>query len=669
MRRMSLSLMFTVGLLLAPLAAHGQRLTPAVPLADDPESMISEMTRWQGKVYFCADDGVHGSEPWVSDGTESGTRMLADISPGQGGSRPRAFIDFNNRLYFAANTRVENERSIIQLCYVSVTGEIGTVRQTYQGEELLLAVMPGTSMHVWNGRLLFRAESATSGIRLWTSDGVSEDAELLWCDSNGEALPVRYDPIDVLASVKSLYTVLRNGEIWAASRGLRGMNRVFEYGRENHTAPIALLGDVLLFSHLDAEHGREPYTATAQRASGQLLKDIIVGARNGCSMEKTPSATLNGVVYFSADDGVHGTELHVTDGSPPGTQLFLDLNPGRASSTPNWFRQLGSQIFFTADDGTHGHEPWISDGTIEGTRLLNDLAPGPESSHIHNLVQVGERLFFDATTPDTGEEQFVTDGTPEGTRLFADVLPGNLGSKPAQNEFTDKYLVFTADDGIHGRELWRADLTTGAASMVKNIALPKPGPLKSVRSMTSLGEYLYFVADTAETGMELWQMHGSEESPVLVQDILPGPPSAHPEELTACGGRLYFVAEDSGAGRCIYYIAEGRSEVKRAFAPQAALSKPHSLAMWKELLFFMASQKDTGEELWCLKPPYEEPELIRDICPGECDGRPSNLCATPSGMAFTATDENGEQAFWLTDGTEAGTKPTGRFAPAGDQLR
>ncbi|HEY2737981.1 MAG TPA: hypothetical protein VGK45_06215 [Thermoanaerobaculia bacterium] len=35
-----------------------------------------------GRVYFLTDDGVHGFEPWVSDGTAAGTHLLKDICRG-----------------------------------------------------------------------------------------------------------------------------------------------------------------------------------------------------------------------------------------------------------------------------------------------------------------------------------------------------------------------------------------------------------------------------------------------------------------------------------------------------------------------------------------------------------------------------------------------------------
>jgi ELWxxDGT repeat protein len=52
---------------------------------------------------FSGDDARNGRELWVSDGTSSGTRMLADINPGQGSSAPQDFVLIGATLFFSAD--------------------------------------------------------------------------------------------------------------------------------------------------------------------------------------------------------------------------------------------------------------------------------------------------------------------------------------------------------------------------------------------------------------------------------------------------------------------------------------------------------------------------------------------------------------------------------------
>src|SRR5262245_30345972 len=65
-----------------------------------------------------------------------------------------------------------------------------------------------------------------------------------------------------------------------------------------------------------------------------------------------------------------------------------------ASLDPQELTVVGTKIFFTADDGVHGRELWISDGTNVGTTLVRDINPGPTDGRVTELTALGNQVFF-----------------------------------------------------------------------------------------------------------------------------------------------------------------------------------------------------------------------------------------------------------------------------------
>jgi ELWxxDGT repeat protein len=64
------------------------------------------MTNVNGTVFFRADDGVHGTELWQSNGAAAGTILVADINPGSATSFPGYLTNVNGMLFFEANDGV-----------------------------------------------------------------------------------------------------------------------------------------------------------------------------------------------------------------------------------------------------------------------------------------------------------------------------------------------------------------------------------------------------------------------------------------------------------------------------------------------------------------------------------------------------------------------------------
>ena len=132
--------------------------------------------------------------------------------------------------------------------------------------------------------------------------------------------------------------------------------------------------------------------------------------------------------FFCADDGVHGEELWVTDGTPEGTHMVKDINPGMATSNIQYPTRFNDKCVFSADDGENGQELWISDGTEEGTYMVADIHMISDSDPL-GFCQLNENQFVffakDMDSETYGKDGqrwlWVSDGTEEGTSLVKDV--------------------------------------------------------------------------------------------------------------------------------------------------------------------------------------------------------------------------------------------------------
>ena len=147
-------------------------------------------------------------------------------------------------------------------------------------------------------------------------------------------------------------------------------------------------------------------------------------------------------------------------------------------------------VFFVADDGQHGRELWISDGTTDGTSLVRDIRPGPESSAISQLTPAGNRVFFTAVNQD-GRELWVSDGTRGSTKRVKDIFRGPLGSDPSLLTPMGSDILFVADDGRRGRSVWISDGTRSGTKRLLSRKLDRR--LNKIEDLLARGRFVYIV--------------------------------------------------------------------------------------------------------------------------------------------------------------------------------
>jgi ELWxxDGT repeat protein len=122
-------------------------------------------------------------------------------------------------------------------------------------------------------------------------------------------------------------------------------------------------------------------------------------------------------------------------------------------------------VFFSVDDGVHGREPWVTDGTTAGTQLLVETGSGTAGSGATNFLRFGSTTRFFALGG-----IWSTDGTPAGTMLDIPLESYRIGVAVASSAF-----YFFGYDSVHGFEPWKSDGTAAGTSMIKEIRRRRNG--------------------------------------------------------------------------------------------------------------------------------------------------------------------------------------------------
>ena len=404
------------------------------------------------------------------------------------------------------------------------------------------------------------------------------------------------------------------------------------------TATAAVVGVGALLGGALAPRGEAAATISAQ-----LVKDINPGSGDS---EPGGFTAFNGSLYFSADDGTHGYELWKSDGSPGGTQMVKDINPG-SDSSPGWLTVFNGSLYFEATDGTNGDELWKSDGVVGGTtEMVKDINPSGDSNPQAFTVLNGN-LYFRATDGTNGIELWKSDGVVGGTtERVKDINPGIGDSSPNYLTAIGNSLYFQATDGTNGYELWKSDGTESGTVRVKDI---NPGGNSSNPGcLTAFNGSLYFQADDGTNGIELWKSDGTESGTVMVKNINPGG-AGNPNYLAAIGNSLYFQASDGTNGYELWKsdgVVGGTTKMVKDINPGGD-STPYSLTVAGGSLYFGATDGGHGYELWRSDGVVGgTTEMVKDINPGSGDSGPESLTAFGSSLFFTADDGTNGFELW-----------------------
>jgi ELWxxDGT repeat protein len=398
------------------------------------------------RLFFAADDYVHGSEMWVSDGTEAGTYLVKDIAPGNTSSGPVNMTNHNGVLFFYASDTVGMTGHGTEL-WKSDGTEAGTVmvKDISPGPEstdFFFSGLQSRDAFDLNGRIFFTAADRTGaypgkfGRELYITDGTEGGTSLvkdIWPGTGGSS--VRFVCIENNRLIFRADDFLHGEELWSSDGTPSGTVLLKDINLGESDTKITVLAHTngwLFFTAYDPVNQGALWKSDGTEAGTQPLKSHIVYPDTISSFFVSP-VYYDSQLYFVAGTEATGYELCVTDGTQEGTKVVDEVHPGNSSGVLGGsLFNLGDAIYFAAGDGIHGEELWIHEPALFRVRLKNpklmtagriqfeieSTAKGTvhiqRSSDTRNWTPVDQVIVTDLSKPLTWSE------TPriEGTGLF-----------------------------------------------------------------------------------------------------------------------------------------------------------------------------------------------------------------------------------------------------------
>lgn len=462
-------------------------------------------------VYYTADEPGTGKELWRTDGTVSGTQLVADLVPGTGSSFPWMLAPFNDRLYFVSNHASEVEQFWRTDGTAVGTEPVSTFYSDAQARRPQGVVL--------NDQLYLDLEDGSNGRQLWLMDGdQSRMVRSLNFQSSQDprGMTAMGDHVYFIAPNPSQTVVWRTDGTEAGTYPLMDEHASFGDGAEELTT----WGNMIAFTW-DGPFGQELYLSDGTIEGTRLLTDL---RPNGDSQPDELTAWGDYLVFEATDPD--GRALYYTDGTEAGTQK---LAPGLQPFTLD-FVLAGERLFIRA-----GWELYVMDHPTDTPELFHT------GSNIHHVFALGDRLM-------TIEEEGVFavlqsyDGTPSGTQY--------LGAIDAEGGYhfshaNGRLAVVATSQGFATQTLYTDGLTT---------SLPTYDRGKIVKPH-AFGDRMLLEMHSVDTGSELAETDGNTiwQLPELISG---------PEDMTLLStyqgeNTMYLFTTGGSTAYRVYALSRG----------------------------------------------------------------------------------------------------------------
>jgi ELWxxDGT repeat protein len=481
-----------------------------------------------GGLLFNGYDTAKGGEPWTSDGTVAGTKVLKDIVAGPGSSAPGSYFRFGSDVMFRASD-TDHGMSLWRTDGTEAGTAFVSAFNTRAGSAPALIARDGDVMYL-------RATDGVHGSELWISDGTAAGTTLvkdIYPGMSGAGINggVVFNHVLYFPATDGVH----GSELWRSDGTADGTSMVSDMtagsGSSNPANMIVFAGK--LFFSVAGQYYSSDGTAAGTESifAGYPYYPVV----------------FNGQLWFAGSAG-GGSGIWRSDGTATGT---VEVSSGSFSS----LTVAGSKLLMRGYDSTHGSELWATDGTT-APALVKDIYPGSSGSMTGGaFVSVGGVLYFDATDGIRPHQLWKSDGTDSGTAVVYDAGTSGGGFSVYAAGSTPLFVSYYTSSSVPYAGLYRVTSTAPGYAYIATYS-----GNSSVAGFVTVGDTTYFSAnDTSNAnGIEMYRMSAPyTAAPTMVANLNPGSANGLGYDIWAGTGAVYFAGDNGITGSELWALPFG----------------------------------------------------------------------------------------------------------------
>ncbi|MBB6372187.1 T9SS type A sorting domain-containing protein [Chryseobacterium shigense] len=523
------------------------------------------------------DPDAGGMEPWISDGTAAGTKILKNIMPGNTSSMANSkFIRLNNKIYFDSNA---NGVSPAYGDYIWETDgtEVGTVLfntppetelygKSSDGMHLILT-KPNYGNRYWitngnpsqtfeitdigmpynnsfidlNSKIYLTGYNPKNGTELFSINPVSQTSSLATDISRFESsAPHSFEVLDnelIFIAADRQY----NNQLYKRNKNTQQLERLSTFGNTSFMGMFSDNKDTFfkIGNYLYTKNGTpNPRSGMYRTAGTEIYSEGLSTPPGTVTYDTSFYVNLNdNTLLFSGYNNVIGTELWKIDNDTDTAVLVKDISADNMGSMYNTDSQTavlnGSAYFVAKENGKLGI--WKSDGTSAGTSKAIEFSyQDGTDGDIKVLKSFNNKLFFTKRQENNSSygqnELWASDGDQASAVLLkSHAVPYGSGNISRETEVLNGKLFYNTTGYPSG--LYSTDGTVVGTTEILS------GNFFGETKFKKCGNLLFF---TNNNGAQLWRTDGTASGTFSLVSSL-----SSAKEMLCINNYLYFLNGDS----------------------------------------------------------------------------------------------------------------------------